>query len=82
METGENGEITWESYATHHIYDPSSNELQFRAPKYRDLFITKPVTVLIQMRRMLDLSYSEGVTYWYVPVDKRPPKLDSIEGKS
>lgn len=66
LETNENGRITWESYATHLVYGKTI--LQFKPPKYRDLEITKPVTVLVQLRLVSNRSCSEAATFQYLPL--------------
>lgn len=71
LEPAKNGRITWESYATHQLYEKYS--IQVRPPKYRNLEITKPVTVVIQVRRVFDHRCRDAVTFQYLPLPPRTP---------
>ncbi len=52
----------------------------FRTPRYRDIYINKPVTVHIQLKRPTDGITSEPLDFQYIPDDKGK-KLPSMESQ-
>ncbi|XP_018414489.1 PREDICTED: nuclear factor NF-kappa-B p105 subunit [Nanorana parkeri] len=66
-EEDENGHI-WEGYGD---FSPTDVHRQFaivfKTPKYKDINITKPVSVFVQLRRKSDLETSEPKPFLYYP---------------
>lgn len=48
-------------------YLPSQFAIVFKTPKYRDVNITKPASVFVQLRRKSDLETSEPKPFLYYP---------------
>lgn len=46
---------------------PSQFAIVFKTPKYRDVNITKPASVFVQLRRKSDLETSEPKPFLYYP---------------
>ncbi|KAK7488995.1 hypothetical protein BaRGS_00019799 [Batillaria attramentaria] len=64
----ENGEVVWESYGEFGPLDVHRQyAIVFKTPKYKDVYITKPVRVNLQLVRPSDGETSDPVLFTYMP---------------
>ncbi|KAK7463938.1 hypothetical protein BaRGS_00038075, partial [Batillaria attramentaria] len=61
----ENGEVVWESYGELDVHREYA--IVFKTPKYKDVYITKPVRVNLQLMRPSDGETSDPVLFTYMP---------------
>ncbi|XP_069116002.1 putative transcription factor p65 homolog isoform X1 [Argopecten irradians] len=69
--------VEWEDYG-----DFSQNDIHrqyaivFKTPPYKDAFITRPVEVKMQLKRMNDTETSDPIPFTYMPEDPDPDRLN------
>ncbi|XP_033733822.1 putative transcription factor p65 homolog [Pecten maximus] len=69
--------LDWEDYG-----DFSQNDIHrqyaivFKTPPYKDTFITRPVEVKMQLKRMNDTETSDPIPFTYMPEDPDPDRLN------
>lgn len=72
----EHEEVEWEEYG-----DFSQNDIHrqyaivFKTPPYKDVYITRPVEVKMQLKRMNDTETSDPIPFTYMPEDPDPDRL-------
>ncbi|XP_021347356.1 putative transcription factor p65 homolog isoform X2 [Mizuhopecten yessoensis] len=68
--------VEWEEYG-----DFSQNDIHrqyaivFKTPPYKDTYITRPVEVKMQLKRMNDTETSDPIPFTYMPEDPDPDRL-------
>ncbi|XP_060069943.1 putative transcription factor p65 homolog [Ylistrum balloti] len=68
--------VEWEDYG-----DFSQNDIHrqyaivFKTPPYKDIFITRPVEVKMQLKRLNDTETSDPIPFTYMPEDPDPDRL-------